>query len=88
MINENRQLAVFRVKVTDILGNYADRMKIFVTENVAMGIPVESVRAIIKDPLSKWAMERETMIKHIKREVAGLVNRVHIAGYLKEGVDA
>lgn len=83
-MDENRQLAVFRVKCAKELENYADRMKIFIVENVAIGMSIEAVRAIIRDPLSRWAMERETMIKHVKREAAGLINRIHIAGYMGE----
>ena len=83
-MNENRQLAVFRVKVADILSNYADRMKIFVAENVALGMSRESIRAMRRNPLSRWAMEREALIKAVKREVVGLINRVHIVAYTKE----
>lgn len=85
-MNENRQLAVFRVKVAQELENYANRMKVFVVENVAIGMSLESVRAIISNPLSRWAMERETLIKHVKREAADLVNRVHIAAYTRRGL--
>lgn len=84
MPNENRQLAVFRVKADLSLETYAKRLKVFVAENLAMGMTREAVQAIVRDPLSRWAMEREKLIKDIKREVAGLINRVHIAAYMGE----
>lgn len=80
-MNENRQLAVFRVKVGDILQNYADRLKILVTENAALGVPTEAIKAMKDNPDSRFGREREAMIKLVKREVAGLVNRVYIAAY-------
>ena len=83
-MNQNRQLAVFRVKAADIIQNYADRMKIFVVENTAIGMSAAAIKAMKENPLSRWAMERETMIKLVKREVAGLINRVHIASYMRE----
>ncbi len=83
-MNENRQLAVFRVKVGTRLEEYADRMKIFVAENAALGMKPEGIKAIRENPLSRWAWERERLIKDVKREVAGLINRVHIAAYLRD----
>ena len=82
-MNENKQLAVFRVKAGALLANYADRIKIFIGENVAVGMSKEAIRKIRQDPLSRWAMEREKLIKDMKREVAGLINRIHMAAYTK-----
>lgn len=81
MPNDNRQLAVFRVKADLALETYAKRLKVFVAENLAMGMTKEAVKGLVSDPDSRWAMEREKLIKDIKREVAGLINRVHIAAY-------
>lgn len=83
-MSENRQLAVFRVKVADILSNHADKMKIFIAENMALGMSREAIKAMRQNPLSRWAMEREAVIKAVKREAAGLINRVHIAAYERE----
>jgi hypothetical protein len=81
---KNLQLEVFRVKVRFLLEQYAAKMRIFVAENKAAGMTPEAIKAMRENPLSRWAMEREALNKAIKREVAGLINRVHIAAYSKE----
>ena len=84
MAGKNIQLEVFRVKVRFLMEQYAAKMKIFVVENKAAGSTPGAIRAMCENPLSRWAMEREALNKAIKREVAGLINRVHIMAYTKE----
>jgi hypothetical protein len=84
MAGKNIQLEVFRVKVRFLMEQYAAKMKIFVVENKAAGSTPGAIRVMRENPLSRWAMEREALNKAIKREVAGLINRVHIAAYTKE----
>ena len=81
---KNLQLEVFRVKVRFLMEQYAEKMRIFVAENKAAGMTAEAIKAMRENPLSRWAMEREALNKAIKREVAGLINRVHIAAYTRE----
>jgi len=81
---KNVQLEVFRVKVRFLMEQYAAKMRIFVAENKAAGMTAEAIKAMRENPLSRWAMEREALNKAIKREVAGLINRVHIAAYTQE----
>ena len=81
MAEKNVQLEIFRIKVRFLLEQYAARMRIFVAENKAVGMTPEAIKTMRENPLSRWAMEREALNKAIKREVAGLVNRVHIAAY-------
>jgi len=81
---KNVQLEVFRVKVRFLMEQYAAKMRIFVAENKAAGMAPEAIKAMRENPLSRWAMEREALNKAIKREVAGLINRVHIAAYTQE----
>ena len=84
MPNKNVQLEIFRIKVRFLLEQYAARMRIFIAENKAAGLALEAIGAIRNNPLSRWAMEREALNKAIKREVAGLINRIHIATYIGE----
>jgi len=84
MADKNIQLEVFRVKVRFLMEQYAEKMRIFVAENKAAGSTPEAIKAMRENPLSRWAMEREALNKAIKREVAGLINRVHIAAYTRE----
>ena len=84
MADKNVQLEVFRIKVRFLLEQYAARMRIFIAENKAAGLAPEAIKAIRENPLSRWAMEREALNKAIKREVAGLINRIHIAVYIRE----
>jgi len=81
---KNLQLEVFRVKVRFLMEQYAAKMRIFVAENKAAGMTPEAIKAMRENPLSRWAMEREALNKAVKREVAGLINRVHIAAYTRE----
>jgi len=81
---KNLQLKVFRVKVRFLMEQYAAKMRIFVAENKATGMTPGAIKAMRENPLSRWAMEREALNKAIKREVAGLINRVHIAAYTRE----
>jgi hypothetical protein len=84
MADKNVQLEVFRIKVRFLLEQYAAKMKIFIAENKAAGLASEAIKAIRENPLSRWAMEREALNKALKREVAGLINRIHIATYIRE----
>jgi len=81
---KNLQLEVFRVKIRFLMEQYAAKMRIFVAENKAAGMVPEAIKAMRENPLSRWAMEREALNKAVKREVAGLINRVHIAAYTRE----
>ena len=83
-MSENKQLAVFRVKGTFLLSQYGDKMKIFIAENSALGLNAPALRKMRQNPLSRWAMEREALIKAVKREVAGLVNKIHLTAYTQE----
>jgi len=80
---KNPQLEVFRTKVRFLLEQYAQKMRIFVAENKAMGMTPEAIRQIHLNPKSKWAQEREALVKNIKREAAGLINVIHITAYTK-----
>jgi DNA gyrase/topoisomerase IV subunit A len=84
MAEKNVQLEIFRIKVRFLLEQYAAKMHIFVAENKAADMSIEAIKIIRENPLSRWAMEREALNKAIKREVAGLINRIHIAAYTRE----
>lgn len=80
----NPQLAVFRAEALALLDAYADALKVHVTKNRAMGIPADRIRRMMTEPDDTWAKTREKLIKDMKRAVAGMVNRVHIAAYTRE----
>jgi len=78
---KNPQLEVFRMKIRFLLDEYGKWMKIVVADNRTKGMTPEGIRKMRLDPKSKWAQERETLIKNIKREAAGLINVVHLTAY-------
>lgn len=81
---KNVQLELFRVKIRMLLEQYADRMKVLVTANAAMGMPAGRIRELRETDNNKWAWEKTKLEKAIKQEVAGLINRVHIAAYTED----
>jgi len=83
-MKQNDALALFRAKTGLILDQWADRMKVFIVENQVAGLSKEALRDMRTNPKSKWALEREALRKALKREVGGLVNRVHAQAYLEE----
>jgi hypothetical protein len=83
MKKRNDALAIFRLKAALIMRQWADRMKVFVAENKIVGLSKEALRGMRTNPTSRWALEREALRRSIKREVAGLVNRVHAQAYIE-----
>jgi phage FluMu gp28-like protein len=81
-MNKNDALEIFRLKSALIMTQWADRMKVFVVENKIAGLSLEALKDARMNPNSKWSMERDALTRAIKREVAGLVNRIHFQAYL------
>ena len=82
----NTNLDLARLKIALLMAQYAQKMRVFIVENKAAGMTGSALRAMRLAPDSRWAMEREALNKTLKREVAGLVNRVHIQGWMPEGM--
>lgn len=83
-MKQNAALGLFRAKTGLILEQWADRMKVFIVENQVAGLSKEALQEMRSNPSSRWALEREALRKALKREVSGLVNRVHTQAYLEE----
>lgn len=84
-MKRNTLLQLFRLKIDMLLTQYAQKMKIFIADEKLAGSDLKGIKAVRDDPESTWNMEKEALNKAIKKEVAGLVNRVHITAY-REGL--
>ena len=83
-MKKNDHLELFRVKVGVLLTQYAERLKIYVAENKLMGLDAKALKEQRGRPLSRWAMNKEKLNREIKREVAGLINKLFLTAYLQE----
>lgn len=81
-MNVNPHLELFRVKVAMLMEQYAQRVRVFVAENRLMGATPEALKAQKESELSRWKFNRDGLKKEIKREVAGLVNKIFLTSYL------
>jgi len=82
-MKKNDVLEIFRIKAALLLGQWADRMRVFVVENQIAGLSPTALKDMRTNPKSKWAGEREALTKALKKEAAGLVNRVHFRAYFE-----
>jgi len=78
-------IQLFRAKIKMHLNQYVERMKIFMADEKLAGAGMKELRDLKENPASTWNMEREALNKTIKKEVASLVNRIHIVAY-REGL--
>jgi len=78
----NAHLDLFRVKVDMLMEQYVQRMKVFIAENRLMGSGLDALRAQKEKDISRWKFNRDKLGKEIKREVAGLVNKIYLTAYL------
>jgi hypothetical protein len=83
-MEKNPLLELFRVKVTLLMEQYVARTKVFVTENRLMGMPTAGLKRLREKELSKWAFDKNVLEKQIKKEAAGLINKVFMTAYLDE----
>jgi len=83
-MKKNDHLELFRAKVGILLTQYAERLKIYVAENKLMGLDAKALKEQRGRPLSRWAMNKEQLNRAIKREVAGLINKLFLTAYLQE----
>jgi hypothetical protein len=78
----NAHLSLFRVKVDMLIDQYVQRLKVFVAENRLMGSGLDALRAQKEKDISRWKFNRDALGKAIKKEVAGLVNKVYLTAYM------
>lgn len=77
MPKANKQLQLFRKKIKFLLSTYSQRMELFIEEEVLAGEHASDIKQVREDPKSTWNIEKGNLNKDIKREVAGLINRIH-----------
>lgn len=80
---KNKQLALFRLKISMIMSQHVDRMKIYLAEEKLAGSDLKDMRKLASDPGSSWTKFRKALNNEIKREVAGLINEIHETAYLE-----
>jgi len=64
-----------------LMHQYVEQMKIFVIEERLAKTSTEEIRKMREDPESSWNKRGEELNKDLKREAAGLINRIHIESY-------
>lgn len=80
----NKNIALFRKKIQLLLSQFGDNMILAIAELKALGTPDKKIAEMLNDPKSTLYLKRNKLNKNIKSEIAGLVNRIHIEGYLEE----
>ena len=80
---KNDLLELFRRKTALIMEEHAKQTKLMVAENLRLGLSLGTIGRMMKDRESPMAQKRNNLNKAIKREVGGLVNRLHIEAYMK-----
>ena len=78
------QVEVFRLGVEQLLREYADRTKIAVAKNKALGMSARGMRTMKDSDRTKWAATRAILNRDIKRKVAGLILLIHNSGSMKD----
>ena len=76
-------MKLLRVKLATHLNHYAERMKIYMAEEMLAGSSIQEIRKIREDPFSSWTKERKALNKQIKRSAAGFINKIHSIAYQK-----
>ena len=66
-----------------LMQQYVEQMKIFVIEERLAKTSAGEIRKMVEDPESSWNRRGEELNKDLKREAAGLINRIHIETYRK-----
>jgi hypothetical protein len=80
---KNDFLEIFRLKVAALMRAYVEQTKIFIVENRMMGMDNAALKQLKEKEFSRWNFNREKLSKDIKREAAGLVNKLFITAYLR-----
>jgi hypothetical protein len=78
------QVEVFRLDIENLMKEYAERMRISIVKNKAVGMSFGGIRTMRESDKTKWAAQRAILNRAIKSKVAGLINLIHIQGYSRE----
>ena len=80
----NKNLALFRKKTALLISQWAENMIVLIAELKALGTSDKQIAEMMMDSTSTIGLERKALGRRLKSEVARLVNRLHIEGYLGE----
>ena len=80
----NKNVALFRKKVELLMSQWGDNMVLFIAEMKALGTPNKEIARMMLDSKSTIGLKKAALNRNIKSEVARLVNRLHIQGYLEK----
>ena len=80
----NKNIALFRKKVELLMSQWGDNMVLFIAEMKALGTPNKEIARMMLDSKSTIGLKKAALNRNIKSEVARLVNRLHIQGYLEK----
>jgi hypothetical protein len=64
-----------------LMEQHGQRLRVFVAENKLTGLSLQALKEQKDAELSRWTFNRDKLKKEIKREVAGLVNKIFLATY-------
>ena len=79
----NKNIAIFRKKVELLMSQWGDNMVLLIAEMKALGTPNKEIARMMLDSKSTIGLKKAALNRNIKSEVARLVNRLHIQGYLE-----
>ena len=78
------EVTAFRARLALAMNTYAQNVILQVSEDMGMGLTLQSIKKQSDDPISRMNLEKEAMRKSMKKATASLINRVHIRAYLVE----
>ena len=80
----NKNIAIFRKKVELLISQFGDNIALIIVSLKANGTTDKKIREMIDDKSSLIGIQKTALNRKIKSEVARLVNRLHIQGYLEK----
>ena len=80
----NKNIAIFRKKVELLISQFGDNVALIIVSLKANGTTDKKIREMIDDKSSLIGIQKTALNRKIKSEVARLVNRLHIQGYLEK----
>ena len=82
------QLALYREKTALVLRQFRDMAMIRAREEKIDGFSdMKSIAKLVNDPGGFLVKDKEKLLKDLKSEAAGMVNRAFKAGYIREAKD-
>ena len=78
------QLALYREKTALVLRQFRDMAMIRAREEKIDGFSDKSITRLVNDPGGFLVKDKEKLLKDLKSEAAGMINRAFKAGYIRE----